>query len=110
MIVVCQICNQEIARTADNLDLPLTGDMFVAHRTGFPPPFFPVEWEWIRCRYCGKRPFLKKYEFLTTDGIYRIDETTEDGQFVICQACGKQYKNSRDGLIWYEKHIEGCNG
>ena len=107
MIIVCQICKNEIAE-ADDLSYPLRGGMFRPHRTGFPPPFFDVEWEWIKCRYCKKRPFLERNQVLTTEGIVYLDETTDES--LVCHKCGKQYVKNRYGLPWFRKHVEECDG
>jgi hypothetical protein len=73
MIVICQICRTDIAETEpEKLALPLTGNMFSPHRTGFPKPFMAFDWVDLRCRYCNKRPFLKEDEIYTHEGIYDV--------------------------------------
>ena len=101
MIIVCQICLSEIAE-ADDLYLPLRGDMFKAHVGGFPDPFFPVGWKDMKCRYCGYRPFLKDDEVLTTDGIVKVVGR------LVCE-CGKTYDDTQNGRTWFKKHKETCD-
>ena len=31
-------------------------------------------------------------------------------EYVACPKCGKQYRNSEAGLLWYERHIAKCEG
>jgi len=73
--IICEICEEHIA-TAKKKDLsvPLTGHMF-----GPPLPdrmvhslLADVEWEYIRCPMCNKRPFIRDDEVMTPYGTYRI--------------------------------------
>ena len=103
--IICEICDKHIA-TAKKKDLsvPLTGHMF-----GPPLPdrmvhslLADVEWEYIRCPMCNKRPFIRDDEVMTPYGTYRIpvipkvdlaDPSTagyikEDGaQIFMCECC-----------------------
>ena len=80
--IICEICEEHIA-TAKKKDLsvPLTGHMF-----GPPLPdrmvhslLADVEWEYIRCPMCNKRPFIRDDEVMTPYGTYRIPLPTERG-------------------------------
>ena len=128
MIVVCEICRNEIAETTEaELSLPIKGSMFHAHRAGFPPPFLhdDLEWENMRCRYCGTRPFLKHDGFMTTEGYYPvIAKPNKDVETVfkvveqmpvrdidpsVCPKCGKAESGfkSKAGFL---SHKRSCKG
>ena len=34
--------------------------------------------------------------------------TAAPPEYVYCETCGKEYRNTEAGLRWYAKHIEGC--
>ena len=93
MKVYCQVCNELIATTDANiLSVPVTGDMF---RPPYPDRmkemlFAGVDWEFMRCPMCHKRPLLTDRAILTADGIYEIPT-------FICEICGKDCTN-RGGL------------
>ncbi len=58
--VKCEICGFVLGTVdPDKLKKPLTGAMFDSISPGqFPAPFPPtVDWMWIRCPMCRKRPF-----------------------------------------------------
>ena len=80
----CEICLHKLA-TVEELALPLTGAMFLPPDPWMPPPFAPeLDWEWMRCPMCGKRPFTAEGRFLLFDqgryydlapGLHRDPET-----------------------------------
>lgn len=81
VMVVCEICKHHIGFTdPDKLHKPLTGDMFTSPRPGqFPDPFPPtVEWMWIRCPMCHKRPFQYNDRVMAVDSkvIYACQTTS----------------------------------
>ena len=86
--IICEIYDEHIA-TAKKKDLsvPLTGHMF-----GPPLPdrmvhslLADVEWEYIRCPMCNKRPFIRDDEVMTPYGTYRIP-IPETEKFM-CECC-----------------------
>lgn len=131
MIVICQICRNDIAETSpEELALPIKGSMFHSHRTGFPDPFLSpdLEWEHMKCRYCRQRPFLKPDEILTTDGLYQIsaevveqmpvndiamvDDVVGINPIYACHHCGKaasEFKN-KAGFLNHIRFCEKRNG
>ena len=82
--IQCEICLHKLA-TVETLALPLTGAMFSPPDPWMPPPFAPeLDWEWMRCPMCGKRPFILEGRFLLYDqagfldiaeGLHRDPET-----------------------------------
>ena len=82
--IQCEICLHKLA-TVETLALPLTGAMFAPPDPWMPPPFAPeLDWEWMRCPMCGKRPFTQEGRFLLFDqdgyldiaeGLHRDPET-----------------------------------
>ena len=82
--IQCEICLHKLA-TVESLALPLTGAMFSPPDPWMPPPFAPeLDWEWMRCPMCGKRPFTQEGRFLLYDqgryldiaeGMHRDPET-----------------------------------
>lgn len=84
MIVICQICRTDIAETSpERLGLPLIGNMFWPHRTGFPPPFLANDWEDLKCRYCGKRPFIDRDKIYTHEGMYLVADKCLEKDLIV---------------------------
>lgn len=72
--LVCEICGEVIGQfDPEKLSLPLKGSMFLPKdiEHGFPPPFpDALEWVDLRCRMCGKRPFLEQDRVMTPEGYW----------------------------------------
>ena len=80
--VYCEICSQKIAVTdPEELKSPMKGNMFQSHLAGngVYSPFHPeADWEFMKCPYCGYRPFLSLEKVLTdleTGRYHTIGET-----------------------------------
>ena len=69
--VKCEICGFVLGTVdPDKLKKPLTGAMFGSISPGqFPAPFPPaVDWMWIRCPMCRKRPFQYDDRVMSANG------------------------------------------
>ena len=79
--IQCEICLHKLATVETGADhrynelaLPLTGTMFAPPDPWMPPPFAPeLDWEWMRCPMCGKRPFTQEGRFLLYDQVGYVD-------------------------------------
>lgn len=71
--VYCEICESQFAQAEPQaLKEPMKGAMFISHlaRNGAPNPFHPdVDWQFMKCPYCGHRPFLNKDRVLISPPI-----------------------------------------
>lgn len=67
--IQCEICTHHVANAdTARLALPIRGAMFDPPGPGYPPPFVDdVDWIWMRCPMCAKRPFLEEGRFLLMD-------------------------------------------
>ena len=76
MKVICEICNEYIAKVnIEEVSVPMLGSMFKTPDDfhGYDPPFLPdTEWEDMRCGYCNQRPFTERDGFLTDEGYIKI--------------------------------------
>ena len=70
--LACEICSHEVCTVdTDLLKLPLYGSMFGPPEDWMPNPFDPsVDWVWMRCPMCQKRPFIKEGHFTTAAGSW----------------------------------------
>ncbi len=78
--IKCEICNHVLGFVdTDNLSVPINGSMFSSLHPGqWPDPFHQsLDWTWIRCPMCRKRPFHKDGEFITNDGRTIIAHSKE---------------------------------
>ena len=74
MKLICRVCKYEIATISKDTRIPVKGAMFHSKdpKHGFPPPWSPVvEWQYMYCPLCKKRPFLDPADggniFIDTD-------------------------------------------
>jgi DNA-directed RNA polymerase subunit RPC12/RpoP len=124
--LVCEVCTFQIGFfDPETIELPLVGSMFESMdpKHEFPPPFPPtVDWEFMRCPYCRKRPFYQQDKVLTPEGIFDVaekkfsadnskvekpvqkyvkkGESQKLGVYWKCTLCGKTYKT----LEGYERY------
>jgi hypothetical protein len=71
VMVMCEICKHHVGFIdPDKFHKPLKGDMFTSPRPGQMPDPFPetVDWMWIRCPMCHKRPFQYDDRVMSVDG------------------------------------------
>ena len=72
MILVCQICNNPIAKVKE-VNLPIQGSMFDALDAHLPNPFnIMTIWEHLKCPYCHFRPFILENFILTDSGFIEV--------------------------------------
>lgn len=79
----CEICRQPIALIKDpkNITAPFKPDDFIGvHHDRDPhPPFHPsATWQWMRCWWCGNRPWNEPNKILVSDGFFVIPEKSEN--------------------------------
>jgi len=89
--IYCEICETQFAQAEpsephqewrgpsglpmDLLKEPMKGSMFISHlhNNGAPPPFHPeADWEFMRCPFCGHRPFLHQDRVMISHGIFYV--------------------------------------
>ena len=95
MNLVCEICNQEIAKIG-YIKSPIQGSMFEGVAPHLPNPFQPMQmWDHMKCPHCNYRPFFKKDTVLTNLGpmifdnngpvdigfLYKIDRKLVEKEF-----------------------------
>ncbi len=70
--LVCEICKTDLMSfDPERVHLPLRGSMFDTLRLGWPRPdgMHPdVDWEWMRCPMCRKRPIIEEHRLYVRDG------------------------------------------
>jgi len=76
--LMCEICRQTIGMFhTEDIAEPIKGAMFQSKdpRHGFPPPFLSpaLEWEDMKCPYCGHRPFQARGYIMTERGYWSIE-------------------------------------
>lgn len=87
--LICEICHEHIGMfDPAELSAPIKGGMFKPKDNihGYPEPFpASVEWEHMRCRICGKRPFLSQDQVKTDRGYYVIgsDKIPGDPEYTV---------------------------
>lgn len=99
--VYCEICKSQIAGAdIDDLKEPMVGAMFdsaLAH-LGVSSPFHPqVRWEFMKCPYCGYRPFLRRD---------RVSITPSGDDFYIF---GEPYHKPEAKKTLYERNQEAID-
>lgn len=68
----CEVCTHEVAKLdPSKASLPIRGAMFTGPEENMPCPFpDDVDWQWMKCPMCGRRPFLQEGQFTTADGAW----------------------------------------
>jgi len=81
MLLKCEICFEIIGSfDPEKINLPIRAELFQSKdpARGEPPPPFAhqpgMEWEFLRCPICRKRPFLTEESVMTPKGIFSIRE------------------------------------
>ena len=106
-ILVCQTCKGQIGLfKPEDLAVPMVSGMFksIDEHHGFPPPFpvvpgrnVTMKWEFARCPFCGRRPFMQRDAVMTPNGLFKVGdpliprkETQEDkNQRALAKEWGK---------------------
>lgn len=84
--VYCEICEEPIAKIEPSkLKVPMMGKMFESLEPDrdIPPPFHPdLEWEFMKCPYCGFRPFVEddQVKVITAAGKEKFVTAKEETQ------------------------------
>jgi hypothetical protein len=100
ILLKCEICPHEVATVdTEKLKMPIRGSMFGAPEVWHISPFHAdVDWQYMRCPMCRKRPFIKEGEFTTADG--RWMRVLKDGSIdlpVIDKPMGDQFGDVIEG-------------
>ena len=73
--LVCEICKEIIGKfEPDEVTIPIDATMFKSKlpERGLPAPFpGSIDWRWMKCPHCGKRPFIFDAE-VDRDGPVRL--------------------------------------
>lgn len=90
--VRCDICFEPIALVnPSELLFPMIGSMFQSLEPDreIPPPFAPgLEWEFMKCPYCGFRPFV---------GDDKVTVVTEAGKDKLIRAKRREEPKNKGG-------------
>ena len=75
-ILCCEICGEQLAQfNPQGLKAPVHGGMFRPLKEGWPLPWpepaKQVDWENLKCPYCGFRVANKPDRVMTPDGPHR---------------------------------------
>ena len=101
--VKCEICFEIIGRVdLVDFEAPMSGKMFLSKsaKHDYPPPFIgDVEWQFMQCPYCHRRPFVHQHKFLN-------DRDEWCGYSFDCDECGKFYK-TKFALIGHKGRSHG---
>jgi len=64
------LCEEEIARARpDKIKGELVGEVFLSKDQGYTSPWDPaMEWLYMKCPYCNKRPFFRTSMFKSDKG------------------------------------------
>lgn len=78
----CEICRQPIALLKDpkSIRVPFKPDDFIGihHDRDIYPPFdLRATWQWMRCWWCGNRPWNEPNKILVSDGFFQLPEKSE---------------------------------
>jgi len=98
--LVCEICKEVIGQfEPDEVTIPIDATMFKSKlpERGLPAPFpGSIDWRWMKCPHCGKRPFIFDAEvdrdgpvrLLTTEGFWEI---SPEGEFEVTGLAGDEF-------------------
>ncbi len=96
----CEICPHEVATVdTEKLKMPIAGHMFGPPEEWIQSPFHAdVDWQYMRCPMCRKRPFIVEGEFTTADGLWlRIMKNGNIDLPIVNKPMGDQFGDVIEG-------------